>query len=168
MRRASLLGLITAVALALSACASGPRFDRDRYDDAIAPAQAARGAETLEGTGVLWGGLIVAASNLEAGTEIEVLAYPLQRSQRPDTSRPPLGRFLASTPEYLETVDFAEGRLITVAGTLAGTREGRVGAARYVYPVVETGPGQIHLWPIDSRTSAEPRFSFGVGVMLGR
>ena len=168
MMRTAFIALIGALATALSACATGPRFDRDLYDDAIAPAQAARAADTLAGTGVLWGGLIVAASNLETGSEIEVLAYPLDRAQQPDTSRTPMGRFLAVTEAYLETVDFAEGRLITVAGALAGTREGRVGEARYVYPVIETGPGQIHLWPIDSRARTEPRFSVGVGVMLGR
>lgn len=154
--------------VALGACATGPRFDRDRFDDAIAPAQAAREAEQLQGTGMLWGGIIVNTRNLETGSEMEILAYPLDRNQRPDISRTPLGRFLASTEDYLESVDYSEGRLITVAGPLAGTLEGRVGEARYVYPVVETGPGEMHLWPVDARMRSDPRFSFGIGVMLGR
>lgn len=159
--------LLVAAAVLAAGCATGPRFDTGRYDTAVTPSEASRSADALSGREVLWGGLIVDAHNLEEGTEIEILGYPLDRSQRPDTDRPPVGRFLAVTEQYLETVDYSEGRLITVAGTFGGTRAGRIGAAHYIYPVVETGPARLHLWPI-SRGDSGSRFSIGVGVMLGR
>ncbi len=156
------------IVMVLSACAGNPRFDRDQYEEAITPAQAAGNADTLQGQGVLWGGLIIAASNLENHGEIEVLAYPLDRRQQPDTSRTPLGRFIISTDDYLETIDYAEGRLLTAAGRLSTTREGRIGDARYVYPVLETAAEHIELWPSDGRVRSEPRFNFGLGIMFGR
>jgi outer membrane lipoprotein len=159
--------LIAAIVLGLSACAGNPRFDRAQYEEEITPAQAARAADSLQGKGLLWGGLVIATSNLEDRSEIEVLAYPLDRGQQPDTSRTPLGRFIATTGDYLETVDYAEGRLVTVAGRLSGTREGRIGDTRYLYPVLETAPEHIERWPTDGRIRSEPRFSFGLGVLLG-
>lgn len=159
--------LLAAAVLVIAGCATGPRFDTDRFEDGITPSEASRSPDAAAGREVMWGGLIVEARNLEEGSEIEVLGYPLDRAQRPDTSRPPIGRFLAVTEQYLETVDYSAGRLITVAGPFDGTQEGRIGAARYVYPVVEATPQQLHLWPV-SRGDSASRFSIGVGVMLGR
>lgn len=159
--------MLAFVAAALCACASGPRFDRDSYDDRVAPREAARAADEMRGRGILWGGLIVAATNLDRGTEVEILAYPLGRDQHPDLSRAPLGRFLAATGDFLETVDFAPGRLVTVAGTLAGSREGQVGEARYLYPVVATDAARIHLWPQDGGRRGSSSFNFGLGLGIG-
>lgn len=159
--------IAVAMALMLSACAGSARFDRTQYEEEITPAQATRATDTLQGKGVLWGGLIISSSNLEDRSEIEVLAYPLDRRQQPDTSRTPLGRFIVTTGDYLETVDYAEGRLITAAGRLGAAREGRIGDTRYVYPVLETTAELIELWPSDGRVRSEPRFNFGLGVMFG-
>lgn len=151
----------------LCACASGPRFDRGSYDTGVAPRDAARAAEEMQGRGILWGGLIVAAANLDRGSEVEILAYPLDRDQRPDLGRTPLGRFLVTTDDFLETIDFASGRLVTVAGTFAGTREGQVGEARYVYPVLTAEAAQIHLWPQSSeRRGSSVNFGLGIGIGL--
>lgn len=167
MRTMLLPALFAAIVLAISACAGNARFDRAQYEEEITPAQAAGTADTLQGKGILWGGLVIATSNLENRSEIEVLAYPLDRRQQPDTSRTPLGRFIATTGDYLETIDYAEGRLVTIAGRLSGTREGRIGDTRYVYPVLETAQEHIERWPTDGRIRSEPRFSFGLGVLLG-
>lgn len=150
----------------LGACASTP-FDRERYDDALTPAQLSRADGPAQDREVLWGGLIVAARNLEHTSELEILAYPLDSRQRPDASRPPQGRFLAVVEGYLETGDYAEGRMATVGGPLGANREGKIGESRYTYPVIETTPDLIHLWPA-GRSEAEPRLNFGIGVMLGR
>lgn len=156
-------GLLT---LLLAACASTP-FDRDRYDDALSPAAVQRGAQPPSGNEVLWGGLVVAARNLERTSELEVLAYPLDLRQRPDTSKPPQGRYLVEVEGYLETGDFTEGRMVTTAGPLGALREGKIGESRYTYPVIETTPEHLKLWP-PGRSGTEPRLNFGIGVMLGR
>ncbi|MCK7496224.1 MAG: Slp family lipoprotein [Comamonadaceae bacterium] len=97
---------------------------------------------------------------------LELLGYPLDHRNRPDRDAAPVGRFLAMHPGYLETADYQAGRLLTVVGTVAETRAGTVGEARYVYPVLNvTG---LKLWPTAQQEAAEPRFHFGVGVGITR
>lgn len=157
-----------ALALMLAGCATGPRFDAKDYDRRITP-QAVQKGEAANGTRVLWGGMIINTSNFEGGSELEILAYPLiTSSQRPDTTKAPLGRFIARTGDYLESVDYAQGRLVTVAGPVTGTRSGMIGEAHYTYAVVEPETGKIYLWPVGSeRGAGTPHFSIGLGVLLG-
>lgn len=151
--------------LTLAACAGGPRFDTARYDAKARPADVAENPEPYADAALLWGGVIVTSTNTQNGTQIEVLAYPLDASQRPDPDRSPDGRFLVLDPRYLETLDYAPGRLLTVAGTLTGTRTGQIGDASYVYPVIV--PDQLRLWPKDSQRSGT-QFHIGVGAVFGR
>lgn len=151
--------------LALQACATGPRFDAERYATTPDPREATGESTDPQGTAVLWGGIIINSSNLEEGTLIEVLAYPLDSAQRPQTDRSPHGRFLVFEERYLETVDYAQGRLLTVAGTITETRTGKVGEASYTYPLVKAEG--LHLWPENGRTS-RTRFNIGVGVIFSR
>jgi outer membrane lipoprotein len=155
------------VAALLAGCAGTAPFDRDRYDDALTPNDIARSPNALPGHRALWGGLIIAVRNLENSSELEVLSYPLDGRQRPDPNRPPQGRFLAVAEGYLEIADYAEGRMVTIAGTVTGTRGGKIGESEYTYPVIETRPELIHLWPT-GRPETEPRLNFGIGVMFGR
>jgi outer membrane lipoprotein len=154
-------------ALLLTACAAGPRFDSRAYSQSPTPAEAAVDPALWRDSRVLWGGMILNSVNHEDGTEIEVLAYPLAGGQRPDTSRQPIGRFIVHKDAYLETIHYAQGRLVTVAGPFTSTRDGRVGDARFTWPLVEADG--IHLWARDSAaTRREPQFSIGVGILLGR
>ncbi|HKJ71102.1 MAG TPA: Slp family lipoprotein [Gammaproteobacteria bacterium] len=152
-----------AAALLLAACAQ-PRFDTNRTALSVTPQKAAADMAHLEGTRVLWGGVIVAAHNRENSTQLEVLGYPLNDRQRPQQDAKPQQRFLAVKDGYLETADYAQGRWITVSGPLTGTRAGRVGEAEYSYPVVRIE--DIQLWPKEQRPN-EPRFHFGIGVIFG-
>lgn len=157
------LTLILATIL-MQGCATTPRFDTSDVDLDVTPQQATDSSAALQGTRVLWGGVIIASSNLKDATQLEVLAYPLAPNQRPDIDKAPLGRFLARQTGYLETTDYAQGRLITVSGTLRETREGRIGESEYIYPVV--GIDRLHLWPKQRGGSPETRFQFGLGVIF--
>jgi len=159
--------VICLAVMALAGCATSTLFDRETYDDALTPNDIARSSDAGDGHQALWGGLIIAARNLEKTSELEILSYPLDRRQRPDTSRPPQGRFLTVIEGYLETGDYAEGRMATVAGPVVGKREGKIGESGYTYPVIETTPEFLHLWPT-GRSETEPRLNFGIGVMFGR
>jgi outer membrane lipoprotein len=152
---------MAALMLGLSACASSARFDTTNYNYKTLPAEAARNPESYADAAFLWGGVIVNSSNTQSGTQIEVLAYPLASSQEPDPDRNPDGRFLIHDERYLETLDYAPGRLITVGGTMSGTRDGQIGDASYVYPVIV--PDRLILWPKES-TRSNPQIHIGVGV----
>jgi outer membrane lipoprotein len=157
--------LLAAVVLMLvGGCATTPRFDTNQTALSVTPDQALAEMDRLEGTRVLWGGVIVAARNLEKTTQLEVLGYPLDDRQRPRTDAEAQRRFLAVHEGYLETADYAQGRRVTLTGPLTGIRRGEVGDAPYTYPVVRAE--DIELWP-EEKPGSEPRFHFGIGVIFG-
>lgn len=163
LRLPQYLFLLLAVLL-LGSCASGPRYPTEGVELSLTPQQAVSEATTQLGRTILWGGMIINSTNLKDQSRLEILAYPLDSSQYPQSDSPPLGRFLVLAEGYLETVDYAPGRLVTVRGPLTGTESGKVGETGYVYPVVKTR--DIHLWSRAGRS--DPRVHFGVGVVFGR
>lgn len=161
MYLARLLPLLIAVALAAGCAGTGPRFDTEGVSRDLEPRQAARDGVTDRR--VLWGGTILATAPQEDITQVEILAYPLDSGEQPLTDRDSRGRFLAIADGFLEPADYAEGRQVTVLGTLEETRTASVGEAEYHYPVVHTET--IHLWPRQSNSRrSEPRIHFGIGV----
>ncbi|MGF1547474.1 MAG: Slp family lipoprotein [Thiotrichales bacterium] len=157
--------VVLGVALAaLGGCASGPQFPVTEEARAYTPD--AMAAAPATGKAVVWGGMIISASNQRDSTRLEVLGYPLDGSQRPDTSRPAQTRFFADRPGYLETADYSNGRLVTVSGVTREVVKGKIGEAEYSYPRVEVD--QIHLWSIAGRYGdVGSRVQFGIGVMIG-
>lgn len=156
--------LLSLAVLMLGACAGGPRFKTEGVDAAISPQRAVAEGETLRGSKVLWGGVIITSANLADTTQIELLAYPLDDEQWPvQSEQPPQGRFIIRHPGYLETSEYAPGRVLTVIGSLDGIQHGTVGEAEYRYPVVS--PDKLHLWPKAGKGS-DTRFHFGIGVMF--
>jgi outer membrane lipoprotein len=154
----------TALATLLAACATQPPIEAASARVEWTPLDAASTPRSA-GQDVLWGGMIVAVENLADSSEIEVLAYPLDRKQRPVLKAPTLGRFIAVLPGYVERFDFPEGRFLTLRGSVAGTREALIDERPYVYPLVAAD--DVHLWP-ENFQNAGPRFSIGIGVGVHR
>ena len=154
--------LIFAVPMLLAACAT-PRFDTSRVDSTLTPTGVVLEPQPAGDSRVQWGGTVLQVHNGKDGTEVEVFAYPLWASGRPRPDRSPLGRFLATTSEYWDPAEFVPGRLLTVVGPVTGTRQGRVGDADLLYPVVAVE--QLQLWPTEYLPK-EPRVRFGVGLIF--
>ncbi len=151
--------------LLLSACATGPKYSTEGVELTLTPQQAVTEADSQRGKHILWGGMIINSTNLENRTRLEVLGYPLDSDQQPEIDRQPYGRFLLYQPGYLETVDYAPGRQITVLGRFNNIQDGKVDETRYTYPVIEAE--QLYLWPRRGQPS-EPRVQFGFGVIFSR
>src|SRR5437868_7930803 len=134
IRRIALLAVSFIAAALLSGCATP--FDVGTADRNVMPRDAAEHPERAQNREVAWGGMVVNGTNLTDSTQFEVVAYPLDGDNRPKPEAGPLGRILIIHSGYLETSDYAPGRLVTVVGTVTGTRTGKVGEAQYVYPVV--------------------------------
>jgi outer membrane lipoprotein len=147
-------------ALLVSGCATP--YDIGNADPRVTPVEAAKDVAGMLNHTVAWGGLIAAAKNLKDKSELEVVGYPLDSERHPDSDAKPTGRFLVIQTGYLETADYAPGRLITVVGTVTETRSGTVGEAKYIYPVVVAT--KLQLWPKPSTDRREPSFHFGIGV----
>lgn len=120
--------------------------------------------ELVNDSEVLWGGIILKTSNQAEQTQIELMAYPLDGRQRPRPHRDAHGRFLINHSGYLDPVDFAPGRAVTVSGSVSEIVVGLVGEAEYTYPTLQAK--QLHLW--NQRTTvSRPAFSFGIGIGIG-
>jgi len=152
----------------LAGCATSQPFPTQDLNLELTPREAVQLGDDADNEQVLWGGRVIDVRPLEQGTQLELLAYPLTRDQQPDLSRSSLGRFLVLHPDYLEPVDWAVNRLVTVRGRIDGIREGRIGEADYQYPMVVAEDAL--LWPErDSpRADTSPRVRLGIGVMFSR
>ena len=148
----------------LSACTS-VEFEGTENRLAIFPAQVDESDPQPVGGTVIWGGRIIDVYNGERETELLVLAYPLSRGHVPLLERETVGRFVTVYPGYLEPLEYAAGRYVSVAGDLSGftdawSRDGAPGSL----PVVRST--QVHLWPRDP-SSWRSRIRFGIAVSGG-
>jgi outer membrane lipoprotein len=150
-----------AIAL-LAACAPPPIYKPDASVIAATPAQVAAAPDRFRNAQAIWGGRVVAVRNFPDHSEIELLDYPLDSSQRPRVKETAGGRFIALMPGYVESMDYPEGTLMTLRGTLDGVRAGKVGDADYTFPLVTVA--QSHRWTPQEMDQGHPHVSFGVGV----
>jgi len=148
----------------LAACAPAPIYTVPPGAVVATPMQVAQTPERYGHGQVVWGGSVVSVKNLPDSTEIEILAYPLDRSQRPRLDGNAAGRFIAVLPGYVESLNYPVGAPVTVSGTLDGSRAGRVGEASYVFPRVKVA--QSHAWTADEMSQGH-NVHFGVGVGVG-
>lgn len=153
---------LLALTLLLAACAPAPIYKPDASVVAATPAQVAAAPEHFQNAQVIWGGRVVAVRNFPDHSEIELLAYPLDASQRPRLKEPAAGRFIALMPGYVESMDYPDGAPMTLRGSLQGARTGKVGEADYVFPLVAVV--QSHRWTPQEMDRGHPHVSFGVGV----
>jgi outer membrane lipoprotein len=151
------------VLLLVAGCSSKPILPTEGVNTELTAQLVADSGKEMSGSRVLWGGVIVSTTNLKERTRLEVLAYPLDSSHRPQTGKLAGSRFLAYYPGYLESVDYAAGRQVSMVGTISGIEEARLGEHSYRYPSIEAE--KIHLWPIEQPQS-EPKVRFGIGVLL--
>ena len=155
-----LISLFTSM---LIGCASTPNFDTSKVNESLTPKSVTAEPGAANGQMVLWGGVILSSKNLKQGTQIEVLAYPLDSSHMPLRSGEPLGRFIIQHNDYLETTVYAEGRMVSVLGDISQSKTGKVGEADYIYPVIISK--KLHLWGKDSDRN-KTSFHFGLGIRL--
>ncbi|NLO79192.1 MAG: Slp/YeaY family lipoprotein [Xanthomonadaceae bacterium] len=145
-----------ALAIGLAGCASKlPQPIREAPEPDLALRVAVQDPERYFGRQVRWGGSIAGVDNRAEETCLEVVGRELQSSGKPVAGNGSPGRFLACTGEFLDPVVYAEGRLVTVAGTLEAVETRLVGKYPYRYPVVQVSA--LHLWaPEPERVIYEP------------
>lgn len=158
---ARLLGVALACA-AFAACAPAPLYRPDPASVTATPEQVASSPANFRDLQVVWGGRVVWVHNFADHSELEILAYPLDGSQRPRLGKPALGRFIVLVRGFVEPLNYPEGSLVTVQGTLGGARQGKVGAAAYTFALVHEDA--MHRWTAEEMRAGHPNVSFGVGV----
>ena len=94
------------------------------------------------------GGTIIETKNTDEGTEIEILQNPVDRYGRIEDRDASQGRFILLSSRHLDPMIYKNGRTITVAGKLVGSRKQELGETVYTYPLIEAE--EIHLWKEES------------------
>ena len=148
--------------LLLAACAPAPIYKTSTGALTAAPFQVAQSPEKYNNSEVVWGARIVQVKVFAEYSEIELLAYPLDSSQRPKANDSGSGRFIAVMAGYAEPLDYPTGALMTVDGKLNGSRAGKVGEADYVFPLVTVA--QSHVWTAEEMKKGRSNVRFGLGL----
>lgn len=97
------------------------------------------------GQRIRWGGSI---ANTELGKDetcFEVVSYPLGSSARPLETDMTSGRFIACAPHFYDPEVYANGREVTMIGTIQGTTVRKLGEYEYRYPKINAEA--VYLWP---------------------
>ncbi len=145
----------------LAACAARPVFDMSQVDKELTLQTVIQYPDSSKGKLALWGGTILDTRNLKNTTQIEILAYPLNSSQRPQQNKKPLGRFIVIQSGFLEPAIYAQEQLLTVLGKVGDSEQAVVGESSYTYAVIKAE--KLKLWsPRDE--SGQTSFHIGIGI----
>lgn len=147
----------------LTGCATTPVFDTTQVNTDLTPKLVLDASAENLGRTALWGGTILNIQNLKDSTHLEILAYPLDSSQRPDLENKPIGRFIVHHQEFLDPVSFSQGQSISVLGKVGESQDATIGESSYLYPVINAQ--QVHLWS-KKKNKTQSNFSFGIGLSL--
>lgn len=157
--------LSAALCLGLSACAPAPIYKITAQSTPALPGTVMGDLARYRGKDVIWGGRILSISNFSDHSEIQILAYPTDSSQRPRLKRQANTRFVAVLPGFVEPMDYPAGAPITVAGRLVGTRSYPAGEVRLILPLVTVA--QAHRWTPQEMDAGHTHVQFGIGAGIG-
>lgn len=155
---------IAVLLLTLNGCAVHPRPRARHVETHLTPQDVLAHPRATREARIRWGGMVIDDNVGPVHSTLTILAYPLNRRGRPRLQRSSWGRFQAQAPGYLDPAVFAQGRLVTVVGLVAGTKKGLIGQAPYVYPRVRIL--ETHIWRF-YRRRRRSHWTFGFGVGLG-
>jgi outer membrane lipoprotein len=116
--------------------------------------------DAYKGEVVMLGGRIIEAKASYPLSELTVLQLDIGTSDRPKNSDKSEGRFIVQSKQLLDPAIYEKDKLITVVGTLKGSKVLPIGDLKYTDPIVE--PIEIKLWPKGMQT--QPVIHFGIGV----
>ncbi len=140
---------LAAIAVLLLASCASPVIKKDFLERGLRDVPMSRIAEDpgkYKGQMFVLGGVIANTTVTDKGTFIEALFMPVDKKGY-FKHEAGTGRFIAFWPRksgILDPLLYKRYTRVTVAGTLAGTMSGKIGAAAYVFPVIDVS--QIFLW----------------------
>lgn len=116
--------------------------------------------ESYNGQPVTFGGKVLSARRLKAGTRIEILQLPLTRSDQPTMDlEQTQGRFVALQKEFLDPATIPPGTFITVTGVMAGSVTLPLDETEYTYPLLHVN--NLRVW--SDRYEEPPRIRRPIG-----
>ncbi len=165
-RNSVLLFFVMVAALMLAGCAHVISKEvLKEVDTNVTFAQVSKAPDAYKGKTVLFGGDIIETKNLPDKTQVVVLQRPLGTRGQPAAGDVSEGRFIMTTPGFIDPAIYSPGRKITVAGRIVGKEVRPLGEIQYTYPIIEKR--EIYLWPEEKPASTEPKVHFGFGIGVG-
>ena len=128
----------------LTACAPMSQDIRRQADKSASFVEIQKDPDKFSGKIVIWGGVIIEATNLKESTAIKVMQTALDIQERPTELDRSEGRFIILVDRFLDPDIFKKGRLVTVGGEIAGMETQPIGEIQYIYPVVRAK--ELKLW----------------------
>jgi len=116
--------------------------------------------DAYKGEVIMLGGRIIETKTSSPLSELIVLQLALGSSGQPVDPDQSEGRFIVQSKQLLDPAVYQKDMLLTVVGTLKGSKVESIGGFEYTYPLVESI--EIKLWPKGMRT--RPAIHFGIGV----
>jgi outer membrane lipoprotein len=111
---------------------------------------------SFKGKLFILGGVIARTTPLKQGTLIEVVQKPLDWWGQPRRTNTSGGVFLVIYPAYLDPLVYVEGREVTVAAEIEGTRSKTLGDREYDALVVTSK--ELKLWPRERPPQYRPDY----------
>ncbi|MCJ7541746.1 MAG: Slp family lipoprotein [Desulfobacterales bacterium] len=116
--------------------------------------------DVYKGEVIMLGGRIIETKASSPLSELIVLQLALGSSGQPVDPDQSEGRFIVQSKQLLDPAVYQKDMLLTVVGTLKGSKVESIGGFEYTYPLVELI--EIKLWPKGMQT--RPMIHFGIGV----
>jgi outer membrane lipoprotein len=103
--------------------------------------------DAYRGKFVFLGGSVANVTPVPEGTLLEVAQYRLDSRGMPDQTAGTGGRFLATTPEFLDTATCKPGALVSMVGEVTGKKVQPLKGEAYTYPVIAVK--ELHFFKSD-------------------
>ncbi len=128
----------------LAGCASYPDAVRVSDESVLVSYQAVTQGGVVQGT-ARWSGVIAKVQNNATDTRLEIVYFPSASGGRPQVSDQTPGRFVAYVKGFLDPLVYAQGKQVTVLGSIAAIESGHVEQFNYRFPVLNQAT--VYIWP---------------------
>ena len=85
---------------------------------------------------IYWLVEVIGVSNTNQGGQLEVLQFTLDYTGFPIEISKSAGRFIATSPGFIDSAIYEAGRLVTIAGEVKGKKISVLEGANYSYPII--------------------------------
>lgn len=140
---------LVVVSFLLSACSTLPSAFESADIQALTYAQVKRDAEKHKNTYVKWGGVVIDLKEVESGSLMHVMFYPLDYYDRPDIEKPSEGYFLIKSEKKLDPKIYYSSREIVAVGAIEGKTDYSDTYGSTGLPMINARA--IHAWPVAYR-----------------
>ena len=107
-----------------------------RADRSLKFSELQKDPDAHRGKLIIVGGVVAGVRQVKEGAELEVVEYPLDNEELPDTAAWSEGSFLVVLPSSADMTQFKPGAIVTMAGEVTGKAVRSLKNMEYTYPVL--------------------------------